>query len=352
MVIIIKDTPSVWRGIAGLSLGVWLLVMGFNVFCLDPAMTPQHEQNIITLPVFMAISLGTLFGFTALLVFPTWFYIYAGIFCSWGLLSLIDGGGVAGLIMYLLGMSFAWRQGFFKRGRAVKIPLLILAAIAAICLQYRYGVMVFINTIVSCFGLFLMIGIGVMALLPVIQKRRETLAPYPTGEEAGTAAPSALDVSEQDRDILSRIQKGEKYERIARELGVSASTVKRRVKELFQALRTPNLVDFLRRYKEEPVDAVIESVSGNRPGVFHNVGAPSGIAAMIKERLQGQGVSDPRIASIDQKIADVIAECDKETVNTGIVQNVLSKIEEKAGPVARELVSHEITQALVKKIGG
>ncbi|MDR2446582.1 MAG: LuxR C-terminal-related transcriptional regulator [Treponema sp.] len=48
------------------------------------------------------------------------------------------------------------------------------------------------------------------------------------------------------REILSRLQKGEKYERIARELGISVSTVKRRVKELFRALRVSVLAEFLK----------------------------------------------------------------------------------------------------------
>ncbi|MDR0556617.1 MAG: LuxR C-terminal-related transcriptional regulator [Treponema sp.] len=120
----------------------------------------------------MALSLVTILGLTALLVFPTQFYIYAGIFCSWGLSILLDGGGAT--------------------------------------------------------------------------------------------PPFALDVSGQERDILSRIQKGEKYERIARELGVSVSTVKRRVKKLFRALRTPNLACFLKRYKDEPVDAIFSAGAANK----------------------------------------------------------------------------------------
>ncbi|MDR0556618.1 MAG: hypothetical protein LBG43_01915 [Treponema sp.] len=47
--VIIKDTPFVWRGLAGLSLVVWLLVTGVNGFYLDPAMAPQQDLNIITL---------------------------------------------------------------------------------------------------------------------------------------------------------------------------------------------------------------------------------------------------------------------------------------------------------------
>jgi hypothetical protein len=84
-----------------------------HVFYLDPAMTPQHEQNVITLSIFMAIRLGTTLVFAEMLVFPPQFYIF------WGLSALID-GVVIGRIMYLLEVGFVYPAAYSCAQRQTK----------------------------------------------------------------------------------------------------------------------------------------------------------------------------------------------------------------------------------------
>ncbi|MDR2446581.1 MAG: hypothetical protein LBD58_04740 [Treponema sp.] len=59
-------------------------------------------------------------------------------------------------------------------------------------------------------------------------------------------------------------------------------------------------------------------------------GAASGMAAMIKGRLEERGVSERQIASIGREIAEAAAECGKDMIDAGAIQGVLSEIEGKA----------------------
>lgn len=245
-----------WRAAAGAVLGIWIVVTVINLFRLDPLKLPQPEQNIVILPVFMGLSMGTVFGLTVLVIFPLKFYIYTGIFCFWGLEHIVEGGDVCGLLMYVLGWCFACRQGYFKTYRSIKVLAAIVLGMAAVGLQYRYGLAVIIDTVLRCFAVLMMGGIGALLVLPEIQKFRDYVNDRQGAEsEPVSADPQAAlpsDMSEPDRVLLEHIQRGEKYESIAREMEISVPTVKRRTRRLFRDLGVSARTEFMERYGSRP----------------------------------------------------------------------------------------------------
>ncbi|MDR2446583.1 MAG: hypothetical protein LBD58_04750 [Treponema sp.] len=87
------------------------------------------------------------------------------------------GAAAIGLAMYLLGLGFAWRRFFFKRGGAVKLTLLALAEMESIGSQRRYGADVVAGTVRSRLALALVAGIEVAALLPALRRREIRVSP-------------------------------------------------------------------------------------------------------------------------------------------------------------------------------
>jgi hypothetical protein len=81
----------------------------------------------------------SIIGGVVLVFFPLQFYLYAGFCCGWALIHTIDGGRILGILLYVLGLSFAFKQGCFKTFPKVKGLLSSLFLLAAMVSQVRYG---------------------------------------------------------------------------------------------------------------------------------------------------------------------------------------------------------------------
>jgi hypothetical protein len=254
----VRTSRKFWRGIGITVLGLWLIVTVINLFYLDPSKLPQSDMDIITLSWFIAGSGATVLGLIGAVVFPERFYIYAGIFCFWGLGTLIDGGSVLSLLLYLLGLGFAYKQGFFKRFRRVKALVAMVLGISGITVQYRYGIAVVINTVLNCVGFCMIAGLGYLLFLPELRRVLECGSGAEVQEsvegagETSQALGAGASRKDLDNAILERIGRGEKYECIAIELNISVATVKRRAKRLFEGLQVRNREEFLNRYGGGP----------------------------------------------------------------------------------------------------
>jgi DNA-binding CsgD family transcriptional regulator len=146
-------------------------------------------------------------------------------------------------------VCFARRQGFYKTCLPLKALGTGLALMAAIGLQYRYGLPVMLTTVLDC------VMVSFMGVL-----WRFVIPSGVPGSAAGTEAgpvhpgpgPRLWYPSGQDREIAERIAAGEKYELIAQTLGLSVRSFNRRVKGLFVELGVKNRADFVRWYKASP----------------------------------------------------------------------------------------------------
>ncbi|MDR0567797.1 MAG: hypothetical protein LBG87_01135 [Spirochaetaceae bacterium] len=246
----IKGSVRFWRAVAGAVLILWLLVSAVNLFDLDPEKVPQMEQDSMTLSRFLIASLCTTLALGFLLIVPRQFYIYTGVFCFWGLSALVDGGKGTALLMYLLGLGFAYKQGFFKTFRRVKVLASILLVIGAVSLQYRYGASAILNTVLTWIALCMIGGLGYQLFLPELRKffARVGEAEVPQCPSSADTALGELNFDDIDRTIAERISQGEKYERIAIDLNVSVPTVKRRAKRIFEEAGVADRREFLNRY--------------------------------------------------------------------------------------------------------
>lgn len=233
-----------WRAAgAGIFL-VWLFTAVLNLEYLDPDQTVHRIPSSMSLLGFEILSIGTLAGLLGAVVFPLCFWIYAVIACFWGLEHVIDGGDVCGLILYGIGLAFAYKQGLFTRFTKIKVIIAVLLVMGGIGSQYRYGTDHLLKTVLRCVFLALMGGVGILLFLPEIQKMRAH------EEEASSEPPerSTILLSAEERAVAECMLKGDKYDRIAIDLNISVPTVKRRAKRLFERLQVTNREEFLDRY--------------------------------------------------------------------------------------------------------
>ncbi|MDR2177566.1 MAG: hypothetical protein LBP20_05930 [Treponema sp.] len=239
-----------WRIIAAFVCLVWVIVLLVNlVLDLFPSrgFIPLFLRHI-----FMGM---TIVGTGILIFFPLQFYLYAGLCCFWGLINIIDGGGLSGLLMYALGLIFALRMGFFKTRPAFKLGIGGLVVIGALLSQIQYGMGHFTGNLLECLELFVIAGLAAALF------HRELAAIVKNPEAPGQAEfARAFSVTgtelRLDRDhftardflILRKIFAGEKYESIASGQGMGLSTLKKRLVSLFSLLEVRDRVQFLGRY--------------------------------------------------------------------------------------------------------
>ncbi|GMO27990.1 MAG: hypothetical protein Ta2B_08570 [Termitinemataceae bacterium] len=216
-------------------------------------MSVPSGHDIINKKLFIIFAVCTVIVLTVLLIYPLQFYIYSVVFCFWGLAYILDGKDVSGLILYGLGLAFAYRQGFFRTLQNVKRLAAILIGLVSVGVQYRYGLPVLVNTIIQCVIVFISISLGYMLFLPKLQSVHNNVWFYEREDEQqeiNRGVPKLLpdDIEEQDKELLNPILQGNKYEYIASTMNMSVPTLKRKLKDLFLQLDVPNREIFLLRY--------------------------------------------------------------------------------------------------------
>jgi len=177
----------------------------------------------------------------ATIVFPYRFWIHA-VFClSWGLVRIADGELTTPLLLYLFGSVFLFRMGFFKSHEVLKMFSGVLLLAAAITSQYRLDHETFTQRILHFLLIFLLLFLVVVVFLPEIKivrkKRRERVLSLKPGR-----------FTEEDAAVLRKILSWEKYEAIAKDEGISVSTMKRRINRIFDMLQISDRASFLSRY--------------------------------------------------------------------------------------------------------
>jgi hypothetical protein len=241
-----------WRIIAVFIFLVWIIVLLVN-FIFNISL----NQNIIPDPVWIGCMVSTIIGAGFLIVFPLQFYIYAGSCCFWGLINIIDGGGLSGMLMYGMGLIFAYRKGFFKTIPVFKVILGVLALIAALVFQIRYGVEYFIGTSLEFLELAVILGL-IAALFHQELAAKIKEQNNPLFGRSFSATEKELQLSRkyftgQDLLVLQNILLGKKYETIAVEQQIGLSTLKKRVASLFSLLEVADRGQFLKRYEKHGI---------------------------------------------------------------------------------------------------
>jgi DNA-binding NarL/FixJ family response regulator len=151
----------------------------------------------------------------------------------------------------MMGLCFAWKQGFFKTKYRVKIVLSVILFIAAVLSLLRLGLPFFLNVTMQCLSLVIMAAMLTLLFLPRMQKKlSKPASSFPQGEKnAAIMYLSRDDFLSKDIQILEKILYGQKYDSIAIEHNIALSTLKKRIHELFDFLEVRNKKAFLTCYQ-------------------------------------------------------------------------------------------------------
>jgi DNA-binding CsgD family transcriptional regulator len=231
----------VWRLFAiGYSLLSIFILLG-NIFILEPELSPQISGVFYNWIFIFSIILLAL-----VLVFPQYLYFYAIDCCFQALVGIVTGGSIIGILLYLLGCMFAFRQGFFRTHRSLKIAVLFCVFIVAVLSQYRFGLILFMKTFLDLVVVIFVAG----AALFLFSSQLNNLMLKP---KTGTLALKAAEFTVKDAEMLRRIIAGQKYETIAQDMGMADITFKKHIRTVFARLGVDDRLAFLARYSNYTV---------------------------------------------------------------------------------------------------
>ncbi|GAB6392626.1 MAG: response regulator transcription factor [Treponematales bacterium] len=173
---------------------------------------------------------------------PQQLYFYAAVLWFWGLFNVVSGtGGIVNMLLYFSGCAFAYKQGFFRRGRKGKLIGCVLALFAAVLSLWRLGTAYMAQSLLECFSVFFLLGGAALLFWEELGRAREH-------NSESLLRLTEPEFTPEDAEILRKILAAEKYESIAAESGVSVSTLKKQVKKLFGKLRVADRATFVSRY--------------------------------------------------------------------------------------------------------
>jgi glucan phosphoethanolaminetransferase (alkaline phosphatase superfamily) len=237
-----KIYKLIWRFIAVICMLAWGIVLVYNIhiYIDEYVDLPDAVFSPFMGIIFCSITILVL---AVIIVFPLKFGLYA-ILCSfWGLAHLIDRGSSSGTLMYMLGITFAFHSGFFKKYHVIKIIIAIVFPICALLSQIRFGVdqvtIVFLNLL----AVVLIFGLSLLLFLPDIRKLRKN-----TVQNTNIIYLPSEQFSERDIRCLKKVQDGEKYESIAKDEDIGLSTLKSKMKTIYKTLNVYDKTSFLSTY--------------------------------------------------------------------------------------------------------
>jgi hypothetical protein len=244
-----KRYTFIWRLNAAFVGLIWIIVLLVNLLYFSATHTAVDW-------VLYGLTIG---GCGFLVFFPLQFYIHAVLWGSWGLIGLLKGGRLPGVLMFVLGLAFAFKQGFFANYRKGKICLVILCFLTVLISQMRFGMDYVLDTVLGIVELVIIAEMVVSLFsrgLPVLlhnvaQKNSLSgmIAPNRMFFVKGTELRLSPDYfTPHDVLLLRDVLAGEKYEVIARTYNLGLSTLKKRLAVLFSLLDEANKMEFMNRY--------------------------------------------------------------------------------------------------------
>jgi hypothetical protein len=125
----------------------------------------------------------------------------------------------------------------------IKIIIVSLCPVLAIISQARISIEYAVASFLSCFAVALALGLIYLLFLPNIRKLTKRAA-----VAANIVYLPSEQFSEKDLRCLKKVQDGEKYESIAKDEDIGLSTLKNRLKALYQNLDVYDKTSFMSTY--------------------------------------------------------------------------------------------------------
>lgn len=227
---------KIWKktSIAGLVLSILCLVVCLLQFYSDP--TAATFQKITRL----AINFTSSTIFLYLVLNPLNFHAYGILFYVYGSGNFLDNGNILGAVCIALSVLFVNATGFLKKYRKTKICL--LSAVPLLCLSVQFmhtGMVNFLISVMHILGSGLIFFLAWLLVLPKIQK---------ASTMKSEKILSHKEFSAGDREFLEQVLNGEKYSKLAQLNGISESTVKAHMIELYHKLGVGSRTEFMAVY--------------------------------------------------------------------------------------------------------
>jgi len=188
----------------------------------------------------LIINFFALACFIYLAFFPLHFRAYAVLFYVYGVGNLLDNGNILGFLCIFVCTVFLFITDFFKSKKILKLILLYIAPIIAMCISgYNSGTINFLITIMHILGAIYMTGLVALVFYP----RFREIEAHRTIKYINPS-----DCTPQELIWLQQVLNGTKYNAIALESHVSESKVKARMLELYKVLGVHDKTEFLTMY--------------------------------------------------------------------------------------------------------
>ena len=158
-----------------------------------------------------------------------------------------------GIMMFFLGTVILFARGLMKNYRNQKLILLSIFLSFLMLSQIRFGISLFLSSLVSNIGCILVLAVVVFFIRAyssnnlMYEDKKLNLACYPK-------------LTERDCEMLKSIQQGEKYSIIAKQVCLSHGSLKNRLHEVFTILETGDKQGFLSYYSDWEICYDPESV--------------------------------------------------------------------------------------------
>lgn len=227
---------KIWRIIALLSCTFCLAVAILNVFIVRDSYLPGEFVTKSLLLIIDFLTAAILF----ILIFrPDWKYLFTAIFLFHGFVNIADGGDIAGCMLYVIGWSIAFKEGFFRTHSRLKGTLIVALLAIPFALQFRFGVSMALHSLAN----ILFMCVAFLLLFIIFRHYLMPLLPLSRGQKRVYLAEFGL--MPRDFDLIARICKNEKYSSIAIDYGISESAIKQRMVTIYRKLGVADRSDFL-----------------------------------------------------------------------------------------------------------
>jgi hypothetical protein len=238
-----KYQRLVWRFAAVVFLLTFATIFLCRYYFFD---IDIQKQDFLTVPVYVVLYGLTLAVAVVLIIFPLKLHLYVVFAFVWGIVHLIEGRSILGLFFYVLAGAAAYQVGLFRKNKAVRISMYCICLVGATTAQVMYTSLPVGALFLRYLEYLVGIGFGVLLFLPEIKKMRSER------KEAVLHLESAQ-FTKRDALMLQKVLAGDKYEAIAKDLGVAEVTLKKRLRGAFNSLGVDDRVSFLARYSNYTV---------------------------------------------------------------------------------------------------
>ena len=197
---------SMWRVLIIFSLMCFaLLIVYFNFFEIG---------EYLFIP-----SIITVFLFIYLIFKPTCFSVFGFLCIFWGLFYIFFSGALFGFLLFILG------------------SLLILSVASAYQSGFKNGLTISLEIFGTVFVFVLMAILYEDKLQNFRNIRKTPVATY-------------SDFTDNEILIAESLILRKNYNKIAQEMSVSESTIKRSVQKMYEKIHAKNKIDFIKKYRE------------------------------------------------------------------------------------------------------